>query len=294
MGMHNKIIVFCLLFIAVAATGCFAEDILSPCSFEIVAFSIDGSTALSCVPERETFYRERNRLIKEHSLYAQLRKPQWTIPEEDEDDEYLEEGAEVISDPLEPLNRVFFHFNDKLYFWIVKPAARGYSSVFPEGVRIAIRNFFNNINTPVRFVNNLLQLKIKSAGNELLRFGVNMTGGVLGLMDYAKTEMGLEMQDEDLGQTIGSWGIGPVFYVNIPVLGPSSFRDTIGLTGDYFLDPVNLVDPTLDRIAIKTGDRINKTSLSIGEYEELKKDALDPYIALRDIYYQYRKKKIEE
>ena len=134
---------------------------------------------------------------------------------------------------------------------------------------------------------------MKSAGNELLRFGVNSTVGMLGLYDVARDEMGIKVQDEDFGQTLGVWGAGPVFYITWPVLGPSNVRDSIGLAGDYFLDPVNYVNPLLDSYAIKAGDAVNKTSLVIGDYEEIKKDAIDPYAAFRDIYYQYRESKIE-
>ena len=212
---------------------------------------------------------------------------------DEEDMDYLEE-EDLIADPFEPLNRITFHFNDRLYFWALKPVAQGYSAVLPEGVRIAIRNVFNNIAAPIRVVNNLLQFKIKSAGNELLRFGANSTIGVLGLVDFAEKELDIREQDEDFGQTLGVWGLGEGFYINWPVLGPSCVRDSIGLAGDYFLDPVSYINPTRDSIAVRSGDRVNKTSLAIGRYEDLKKDALDPYDALRDIYYQYRKSKISK
>ncbi len=216
-------------------------------------------------------------------------------PEVEEAPDYTDEDDEIqVADPLEPINRVFFYFNDKLYFWVLKPVASGYSAVIPEDIRIVVRNIFNNITTPVRFVNNLLQLKIKSAGIELLRFGTNTIAGVGGIADVAKSGFGLESQDEDFGQTLGVWGLGPGFYINWPIIGPSSLRDTIGLTGDYFLDPVNYVNPAIDRFAIKTGDRVNRTSLVLGEYEDIKEAAIDPYIAFRDIYYQYRTKKIKE
>ncbi len=209
--------------------------------------------------------------------------------EEDLEDEELDE----IADPFEPVNRVFFHFNDKLYFWVLKPIAKGYSAVVPEGIRVSVRNFFNNITTPVRFVNNLLQFKIQSAGNELLRFSVNSTVGMLGLYDYARNEMGIQMQDEDFGQTLGIWGLGPGFYINWPFLGPSSLRDSVGYAGDYLFDPINYVTPLIDRYSIVISDRVNRTSLILGDYEEIKKDAIDPYTAFRDIYYQYRESKIE-
>lgn len=208
----------------------------------------------------------------------------------DPEEEY---ALDKIADPLEPVNRVFFYFNDKLYFWLLKPVAKGYSYIVPEGARISVKNVFNNISTPVRLVNNLLQLKISEAGNELLRFGINSTFGMLGLYDVARSEMGISMQDEDFGQTLGVWGFGTGIYINWPVLGPSNLRDSIGYGGDYFLDPLNYIKPSINRMAVRAGDGINRTSLSIGDYEEIKKDALDPYSAVRDINYQYRKSKID-
>jgi phospholipid-binding lipoprotein MlaA len=214
--------------------------------------------------------------------------------EYDDDPDYMEEEELAeFADPLEPLNRTFFYVNDKLYFWILKPVAQGYSTVVPEGTRISVKNFFTNIATPVRLVNNLLQGKVKSAGNELLRFGINSTFGMLGLFDVAKSEMGISRQDEDFGQTLGVWGMPPGIYLHWPLLGPSSLRDSVGFAGDYFLDPVNYVSPTVDSIAIKAGDRVNRTSLSIGDYEAIKEEALDPYSAVKDIYYQYRESRVE-
>jgi phospholipid-binding lipoprotein MlaA len=214
---------------------------------------------------------------------------------EEEDLDYLEEEEErPIADPFEGSNRFFFNVNDKLYFWVLKPVAKGYATVVHENIRIGIRNVFNNIATPIRFVNNLLQGQLKHAGNELIRFGMNTTFGILGLFDVAKTHLDMPMQDADLGQTLGVWGLGPAFFINWPLFGPSSVRDTIGFAGDYFLNPINYVDPTLDRIAIKAGDRVNRTSLVLGEYEDIKEAALDPYIAIRDIYHQYRQNKIEK
>ncbi len=101
------------------------------------------------------------------------------------------------------------------------------------------------------------------------------------------------MQDEDFGQTLGIWGLGPGFYINWPFLGPSSLRDSVGYAGDYLFDPINYVTPLIDRYSIVISDRVNRTSLILGDYEEIKKDAIDPYTAFRDIYYQYRESKIE-
>ena len=229
-------------------------------------------------------------------LYAQELDNEEALNEEyEEDPEYLEEEEmeEQIPDPLESINRVVFKFNDRLYFWVLKPVAKGYSAIVPEELRVLVRNFFNNVATPIRLVNNLLQLKIKSASNELIRFGINSTIGMMGLYDIAKSEMGIKMQDEDFGQTLGVWGAGPVIYLNWPIVGPSNVRDSLGFVGDYFLDPVNYVNPMLDRYAIKISDTVNRTSLRIGDYEEIKKDAIDPYAAIRDIYFQYRESKID-
>ncbi len=265
----KKVFSFIFLFFMLAAAAAFAEG-------------------TGPAPKADSVGPQRGRL---HVREAVNRDD---VPAADEDEDYLDypEEDEGIADPLEPVNRVFFYFNDRLYFWVLKPAARGYAAVVPEGARISVRNFFNNITSPVRFVNCVLQLKPASAANELVRFGINSTAGILGLFDVARDELGIKMQEEDLGQTLGVWGAGPGFYINWPVLGPSSLRDSIGYIGDSFLDPVNYVTPPLDRYSIAAGDRVNRISLRLGEYEEIRKDAIDPYAAFRDIYYQYRQSRI--
>ena len=209
-------------------------------------------------------------------------------------EEEAEEEALQIADPLYPWNKAMYHVNDKLYFWLMKPLAQGYSIVVPEDARISVSNFFNNITTPIRFVSSLLQFKIKDAGNELLRFVYNSTAGVCGLVDAAKEDLGIKQQDEDLGQTLGSYGIGHGFYLVWPFLGPSSLRDTVGRIGDRFLDPVHYVNPTEASVGITVYDKVNETSFRIGDYEDLKKSAIDPYVSIRDAYLQYRKKKVED
>jgi phospholipid-binding lipoprotein MlaA len=209
-----------------------------------------------------------------------------------DEDEYEEE--DMIADPLEPWNRMMFTFNDRLYFWVLKPVARAYSAVFEEDFRIMIRSFFQNLAAPIRIVNNLLQWKPEAAGTELVRFVVNSTAGVFGFSDFAKDELGIKMKDEDLGQTLGAYGLGHGFYIVWPVLGPSSLRDTVGLVGDTFLYPVNYLDDLYTVLAVRSYEYINKTSLHIGDYEEIKKDALDPYFALQDVYVQYRDEKVRK
>jgi phospholipid-binding lipoprotein MlaA len=200
---------------------------------------------------------------------------------------------DFISDPLEPWNRAMFTFNDKLYFWVAKPLARGYSVIVPEWGRVRVKNIFHNISMPVRFVNNLLQLKIHKAGTELLRFVFNTTFGVAGMFDVAKN-IDLRVQEEDLGQSLGFYGIGNGFYIVWPVLGSSSIRDTVGTVGDFFLEPVNYITPTEALIGVRTLDYTNETSLRIGDYEDFKESAIDPYISLKSAYIEYRKNKIKE
>lgn len=206
-----------------------------------------------------------------------------------------EDPEETIHDPLEPMNRVFFDFNDGLYFWVLKPAATGYKAIVPEPVRIGVRNFFSNLATPVRLVNCLLQGDFKGLSTETARFVMNTTLGLAGFFDPAKETMNLDKKNEDLGQTLGFYGAGPSFYINWPFLGPSSLRDTVGLVGDLFLEPLNYLVPSVPpNIGVRAYDRVNHTSLTIGEYEDFKKGALDPYIAMRDAYHQHRRNKIKE
>ncbi|HXX56501.1 MAG TPA: VacJ family lipoprotein [Thermodesulfovibrionales bacterium] len=208
-------------------------------------------------------------------------------------EEEVSAGA-VIADPFEPLNRIAFGFNDKLYFWFMKPASKVYNRLVPEAVRVAVRNFFYNIATPVRFVNCLLQAKFKAAGNELFRLGVNSTMGFGGFFDLAKTGYNVGSSEEDLGLTLGHYGIGNGFYMVLPFLGPSSLRDTVGIAGDAFLNPEHYITPIGDAIAVAGYDYFNRNSLRIGEYEDLKEAAVEPYTAFRDAYVQYRKDKLRQ
>jgi len=208
-----------------------------------------------------------------------------------------EEEIETIPDPIEPINRAFFTFNDRLYFWVLKPVARGYKTVTPEQVRVSVRNFFSHLTTPVRLVNCLLQADAKCAGIETARFFLNTAIGFAGFFDSAKTGFNLEKQDRDFGQTLGIWGMGPVFYIDLPIIGPSSLRDGLGYGVDVSLDPRTYLAFYFATFEyVNTGgwvlDKVNEASLSLGEYEDLKKAALDPYIALREAYHQYRQSKI--
>ncbi|MBS1237993.1 MAG: VacJ family lipoprotein [Deltaproteobacteria bacterium] len=212
---------------------------------------------------------------------------------EEEEGETAESSVEAVPDPLEPVNRAFFEFNDKLYFWVLKPVATGYKTVVPEEARVCVRNFFRNLAFPVRFVNNLLQGKFFGAFEETCGFLVNSTVGLGGLADIAAA-VDLKRHEEDLGQTLAVYGSGPAFYINWPFFGPSTLRDTIGTAGDTFLDPLTYLGDYWYAPGARGLNVVNETSLKIGDYESLKKAALDPYVALRDAYYQNRLSKIKE
>lgn len=199
-----------------------------------------------------------------------------------------------VADPLEGLNRVIFQFNDKLYYWVVKPIARGYRATVPSKIRIGFSNFFINLLGPLRFVNCLFQGKGEAADAELVRFVMNSTVGVLGFGNPAQNYPRLVLHDEDFGQTFGSWGIGHGCYIVLPFFGPSTLRDSAGLLSDYFLMPVNYIEPTELAWGTWGLDSINSTSFRIGDYESLKDAALDPYEAFRNAYIQNRKKAVSQ
>lgn len=213
------------------------------------------------------------------------------LPDEAEDGE---EKTMMIADPLEPFNRAMFHFNDKLYFWVLKPVAQGYNKVVPEGARVSVDNFFTNLRFPVRFVNCLLQADFSCTGRELGRFVVNTVWGVGGLLDPASSkQLDIPKKNADLDQTLGLYGLGPGFYIVWPILGPSSLRDTSKIVGDFFLYPVSYIRPWYEWLAVRSYEEVNDVSLRIGDYESLKEAAIDPYVALRDGFAQYRQKKVE-
>jgi phospholipid-binding lipoprotein MlaA len=213
----------------------------------------------------------------------------------DDLDKVSEEEKTGIADPLEPFNRAMYHFNDKLYFWVLKPVAQGYGKVVPKVARVGVSNFFSNLTFPIRFVNCLLQANIRGAAEELGRFTINTIWGIGGLLDLASHEdINFLKHDEDFGQTLGVYGLGQGFYINWPIWGPSSPRDTVGLVGDFFLHPFTYLNPWYVFVGARAYDQVNDTSLKIGDYESLKEAAIDPYVAIRDAYVQYRLKKVKQ
>lgn len=214
--------------------------------------------------------------------------------DENQDDEPFKEERVTIDDPLEPFNRTMHQFNDKLYFWLLKPAARGYKVVVPEPARISVKNFYAHLLFPIRFVNCLLQADFTGAGSEVGRFTINTIWGIGGLLDPSSNkDIDLQKQDTDFGQTLGVYGVGHGFYIVWPFLGPSSPRDSVDIAGEYLMDPLSYFTPWYTSLGEKPLKIINNTSLRIGDYEALLEAAIDPYVAIRDGYIQYRMKEVK-
>ncbi len=209
-------------------------------------------------------------------------------------EEELSQRQVTVADPLEPVNRIMFGVNDVAYFWVVKPVAQAYADVMPKPARTGIRNFFHNLATPARLVNCLLQGKGSEAGTELRRFQINTVSGMLGFGDPARDRWKLEPAEEDLGRTLAVYGFDDGFYLMWPLFGPSTLRDSVGAVGDMFLDPVRYVEPEALSIGLSATDTVNIASFRLGEYEALKAASVDPYVAMRAAYVQYRKKVIRE
>lgn len=194
-------------------------------------------------------------------------------------------------DPLEPMNRSISRFNDALDDNVLKPVATGYRDVVPDAVRTGVRNFFNNLSDVWSTVNNGLQLKGRDTAESLMRVVVNTTFGIYGLFDVA-TAIGLERHPEDLGQTLGAWGVPDGPYLVLPFFGPSTVRDGASLPVDLAADPVgNYHDVPVRngaavlRVVERRADLLKTTDL-LGEA------SIDKYSFTRDAYLQFRRSQI--
>lgn len=209
-------------------------------------------------------------------------------------DDFYEEDAEEfeVNDPIEPFNRTMFDFNDAAYTWVVEPVATGYSNILPWEFRDCIWNFFHNLQEPVRVINCTLQGRFEEAGHALARFLINSTCGIFGLADPAEHEFNIDLVNASLGETLATWGVGDGFYLVVPLFGSTTLRDFSGDLVDAFaMTPYYIWnDNYMITAAIYTTKEVNRASLHLGEYEALKELSFDPYVALRNGYFQYRKK----
>lgn len=195
---------------------------------------------------------------------------------------------EDASDPLQPVNRAVYTFNDYFDRGLLKPVARQYVRFVPNAARTGVRNVFNNLAEPVTIVNDVLQGKGGQAAGDTMRFGFNTIFGVLGLLDVA-TGWGLERHREDFGQTFATWGFGEGWYVVLPFLGPSTVRDGLGLVPEWPLRPIPyLVDDLATRYGIYALGAVSLRADLLSASDVLDTGALDPYLQVREAYRQKR------
>lgn len=211
----------------------------------------------------------------------------------DEVDEY---AVVQVYDPIEPFNRAMFKFNNGLYDYVLRPVSKGYVKAVPEPARHGLSNFFANLRFPIRFVSDVLQGKFKRAGLETKKFYVNTVAGLGGFIRISDDVPSLaNIPSEDLGQTLGVWGFHKGPYLVLPVLGPGTARDTVGLAGDYFLNPLHW-----DQLryvdgyhwywdtTVQTTDTVSALPDLLNTYDATRKSAIDPYVSVRSAYIQYR------
>ncbi len=195
-------------------------------------------------------------------------------------------------DPLEPFNRGVYRFNDAVDTAVVKPVATAYVEVTPQPVRTGVNNFFSNLGDLWSTFNALFQLRPKEAGENLMRFSVNTVFGLGGVLDIA-SEAGIPRTKIDFGQTLGRWGVPPGPYVVLPLLGPSSVRDTGGLVVDLAADPLNQLDNKANRNALWALEVVDIRAGLLGASNVLEEAALDKYSFTRDLYLNRRQSQVD-
>lgn len=195
--------------------------------------------------------------------------------------------AQDPRDPWEPVNRATYGFNEVVDKTLVKPVAQGYKFITPSPVQVWVYNFFSNLNDVVVLANDLLQFKLVQARDDAARIFINSTWGLAGINDIASL-VGLDKNNEDMGQTFGVWGFGPGPYFVIPLIGPSTVRDTAGLVGDIFVAPIlNVEDISTRNLLI--GLRVISGRAELLDAEKIIQEAaIDEYAFLRDAYLQRR------
>lgn len=285
-----RLLAFCLLgFAMMLATGCAGKTgTVQPQGVSDVRPAADQAPAPSSRPE--------------------------TPPDEPVDPfARADEGVGEEYDPWEPMNTNIFEFNRQVDRFVLKPVAKGYNFVMPDLVQVGISNIFSNLRFAPRFLNNVFQGKVKGAGIEVGRFLINSTVGLAGFFDLAKN-VDLVTSEEDMGQTLGFYGVKPGPYLVLPLLPPFTVRDFVGYVGDVFLNPINwLVVPIIEvnnvpsviahknrmtSSLIQTGSRVgeivNERSRNLEKYQGVEEATLDLYTAVRNAYLQTRAKAIRE
>ena len=198
----------------------------------------------------------------------------------------------VNKDPYESYNRSVHNFNMKLDKYLIRPLAKAYEEITPDPVENGIHNFFENLQEPRTIVNSLLQGKFDSAGISGGRLVLNSTVGLLGFFDVAG-KMDIPKPEEDFGQTLAAWGVPSGPYLVLPLFGPRYLRHSVGMVPDAFLNPTNYVDDNTVRYGL-LGLNIIKSRARLLGTDELVELQLDPYVFIRESYYQQRQTQLND
>jgi phospholipid-binding lipoprotein MlaA len=288
--------------------------------FRLLAFCLLGiATMFATGCAGKTGTAKPQGLNDERPVADQPPAPALSPPPKTESDEPFdpfaraEEGVVEEYDPWERANTGIFEFNRQVDRFVLKPVAKGYNFVMPDLVQVGISNIFSNLRFAPRFLNNVFQGKVKGAGIEMGRFLINSTVGLAGFFDPAK-HIDLVTPEEDMGQTLGFYGVKPGPYLVLPLLPPFTVRDFVGYIGDVFLNPINwMVVPIIEvdgvpsviehknrmtSSLIQTGSRvgevINERSRNLEKFQGVEEATLDLYTAVRNAYLQTRAKAIRE
>jgi phospholipid-binding lipoprotein MlaA len=204
------------------------------------------------------------------------------------DDPEALKAFQEINDPLEPFNRTMFEVNMALDKAVLRPVAFVYREGVPPPLQEMVRNFLDNLQSPIILANDLLQGEFERAGTTLIRFAMNTGFGVLGIGDFAAA-LGLERHEEDFGQTLARWGVGSGPFLMLPLLGPTNPRDLIGRAADIFIDPLSYaVGSDAFHFSRFGTDVTDKRARAIESLDELERSSLDFYATLRSLYRQQR------
>jgi phospholipid-binding lipoprotein MlaA len=194
-------------------------------------------------------------------------------------------------DPWESMNRGIFWFNEKVDIYALAPFSRGWQIVTPSIFRTVVTNFNNNLQMPVSFVNDVLQLKPRDAGFDVLRMAYNTTLGLGGLIDIASM-VDIPLNDAEFGETLGYWGCPPGPYFVIPFFGPSNVRDAVGRVGDFSTTLYFSLLPYWSTLLIRGVELVNIRSYYLEEIDENRREAFDYYVFMRNAYLQNRRAKV--
>lgn len=200
-------------------------------------------------------------------------------------------GEDAYADPLEGMNRGVFRFNETIDRWALEPAAKGWDYVVPDPVQRALDRFYQNLGAPVDIVNNFLQAKMENACMVSLRFVINSSVGLAGFFDPS-TSLGLVRHDEDFGQTLAVYGAPNGPFLILPLLGPSTPRDVVGIAADSPLAVYNFFVPALATAGVQAARLINTRARLLDPIRQSREDSLDYYVFVRNAYVDYRRNQV--